>query len=870
MIWLSTSCQSVVCVPSKIQARGDIMSRFKERISGGSGIKETRLIDPSEIFKSLVHQEGYEYLRDIQKEFLDKWMQRRDERDIVGKLNTGAGKTLVGLLMLQSKLNEGVGPVVYTCPDRQLVQQVLEQANLHNINVTTIADTGGKETAELPVEFLNHEAILVCTFERVFNGKSIFGVEGYSKHEPVELGAIVVDDAHSCIRRARQQCTIYVNNGHQLYEKILQIFEDALRSQGAGALASLKKGEPSAVMLVPYWAWHQQKDHIYDILEKLLNEDDNAVKFAWRLIGDDIEKCECYISGTGLEITPIQLPVEKIPSFSAAKHRYVLSATFYNDSDLLKELGISRTAIDNPIEVENHGDIGERLIIAPKRYHRDLTDAKMRPIIAGYSHNYNVVVIVPNSDRAKLWEKYNAVIVNKENIETATKKLKSSTGNLMVFVGRYDGVDLPGEACRILVLDGKPTAHTLRERYYGMVRSGSIFLDAQTAQIIEQGLGRAVRSGSDYCTVFILDEQLVHFISIKKNRDFFGAATRAQIDFGVDVDRIGSDKEALSEIFEAVNASLSRDPQWRKYHKEMILRATSRGDDDKYLLNLVEVEHVALSKFRSGDYQGAAEFLLDFIDSNKEILSEVDRAWYTQLCAQMLDLIDPTRASDLQVKAKSISPKVLNPKTPYFSKMTKTRGRQVDVLQSWLRNYSTGTDVVNAIDLLISDLHYSPDLDHDKFEDALYRIGEFLGFGSQRPDHDMGDGPDNLWRTADGTNFVIECKSQSTAEKISRDDVEQLLHSISWHEDVYGSDHPYVAIMMHPSRVTMDDAHPKHGTRVVSRQKLEKLRTSLKTLGLRLGSKPPTSWTNAELNQQLGNLGLLHNMFVEQYTEELR
>ena len=36
-------------------------------------------------------------------------------------MNTGGGKTVVGLLMLKSCLNEGVGPAVYVTPDNYLV-----------------------------------------------------------------------------------------------------------------------------------------------------------------------------------------------------------------------------------------------------------------------------------------------------------------------------------------------------------------------------------------------------------------------------------------------------------------------------------------------------------------------------------------------------------------------------------------------------------------------------------------------------------------------------------------------------------------------------------------------------------------------------
>ncbi|WP_242491483.1 DEAD/DEAH box helicase [Holzapfeliella floricola] len=65
--------------------------------------------NPIEIFNSLNHKMGYEYLRDIQATFLKEWYLSREERDVVGIANTGSGKTLIGLLMLYSKMNEGIG-----------------------------------------------------------------------------------------------------------------------------------------------------------------------------------------------------------------------------------------------------------------------------------------------------------------------------------------------------------------------------------------------------------------------------------------------------------------------------------------------------------------------------------------------------------------------------------------------------------------------------------------------------------------------------------------------------------------------------------------------------------------------------------------
>ncbi|MFB5250875.1 DEAD/DEAH box helicase [Bacillus mycoides] len=851
------------------------MGLFKNRIKDGNFSKAQKVTNPTEIFKTLIHQEGYDYLRDIQKEFLQQWHNNSSQRDVVGILNTGAGKTLIGQLMLLSKLNEGIGPAVYLCPDKQLLNQAIEQAKIHNIPVVTIPQSIN-QPAEFPLEFVNGKAILITTFERLFNGRSIFGIEGYGYRPIQEIGALVIDDAHSCIKKARQQSTIEIEREHPAYSRLFQLFESSLREQGEGAYIAINKGEQSVARLVPYWAWRQQKDSVMTILQDLYEKDDSVIRYTWGLIGDDISSCQCFISGSKIEITPLQIPVQKIASFFNAKHRYVLSATFNNSTDLITELGIDKKSVEEPIQVDNQGDAGERLVIAPKRYYADLDDEAMRSIIATYAIEHNVVVIVPNKQKAKSWKGLNATLVDKENIEWATKTLKESKGNLMVFINRYDGVDLAGDACRILVLDGLPKVQTARERYISVVREGSPFIDAQIAQTIEQGLGRAVRSGSDYCSVFILDNALLNFIGIDRNRAFFGSATRKQLDFGLELFgdyKPTSSEEALKEIHEAVKACLSRDSDWRTYHKDMILNAQSEYEESEVssqLLHIADAERIALLKHRDEYHKDASEMIRDIINTNKENLNKVDEAWYFQIGASILYTVNPVSAIDMQVKARNLSSKVLKPQNHTYSKLTKTRGRQAELIVQWLKQFTNATDVVIGIESLYSDLVYSPDVDSFSFEKSVFRIGEFLGFSSQMPDEDEGDGPDNLWRMENGINLVIEAKNNSINSKISRSEIEQLLHSIQWHDDKYGVDQKYIPIIMHKGNKCFDNVHPPTNGRVMDINLLNQFKSALHKLGKSLATKTPQLWTPSEVYGLLVNYHLTCDRIVEKYTTTLR
>src|SRR4051794_33884826 len=81
--------------------------------------------EPRAIFTTLPSKDQrYSYPRDVQSEVWEAWYERRAESDLVVKMNTGGGKTVVGLVMLQSCLVEGIAPVAYITPDIYLTQQV--------------------------------------------------------------------------------------------------------------------------------------------------------------------------------------------------------------------------------------------------------------------------------------------------------------------------------------------------------------------------------------------------------------------------------------------------------------------------------------------------------------------------------------------------------------------------------------------------------------------------------------------------------------------------------------------------------------------------------------------------------------------------
>lgn len=850
------------------------VNKFKEMIVLNifdKKLKETANIelplDPIQLYDTLIHETGYEYLRGIQTEFFIEWNKIRETPDIICKMNTGAGKTLVGLMMLYSKLIEGVGPVVYVCPNKELVLQVKNQAKNYGIPVCIF---GGTE--RIPYDFLNKKSILICTFDKVFNSKSVFGVQNISS-DIIEIGAILLDDAHSCVSRASKQSTISISRDEELYNRIFSLFKDSLEKQSLAATKAIDTGDSTYDLIVPYWEWLDKQEKVLDIIYEYI--DKNDIVFPLRMIEEDFKSCSCYVSGKKIEIVPLHVPYYKIPSFHKAKHRYCLSATFDDDTDLLKNLGISKESILKPIIPGNRKDIGERLILAPLRFSNRLTDEIMRESISIYKSNYNIVVLVDAGWKAKPWSDLGAEIIDKDNISYAINKLKTSKGNLMVFLNRYDGLDLKEDMCRILVLDGQPLHNDLQEAYMATLLSNSDALKAKTAQTIEQGLGRGVRSGSDYCAVLILGNDLVEFLSIESNLNYFSPVTKMQLKLGLSLLDGEDSKDALETINNTLRYCLEENPSWRTYHKRELLQVGTEELNEYRItkLAMAEIEQNSLNAFNERRYDDALGIIQDYIDKidKEEIqINQIEKALLFERAAQFIYLRDKVISNDLQIRAKRICKDMLWPPHGFeYSKITKP-GVQASIVTKNISEFERPQDISIHVEGILKNLEYNPDIKAKHFEKSLAELGEFLGFSAQTPELDTGNGPDGLWCMPNSKYLILEAKSEKDNNKISRSDIEQLLHSELWFKNNYGDGIDYDLISLQSLTIKEKNTEIKENIRVLSEENLKSLKNNLRSFVSSIQNKNTNTHTEKEIAKLLQINYLTANDIVSHYTEKIR
>ncbi len=131
------------------------MVDFKKRLNKSAIDKKT---DPIEIYDSLDRRSIAGPLRLAQSKILTEWYKSyNNQKDLIIKLHTGEGKTLIGLLILQSHINSGKGPSLYVCPNKYLVQQAQKDARKFGINYCTFGPDGS-----IPNDFIDGKKILIA------------------------------------------------------------------------------------------------------------------------------------------------------------------------------------------------------------------------------------------------------------------------------------------------------------------------------------------------------------------------------------------------------------------------------------------------------------------------------------------------------------------------------------------------------------------------------------------------------------------------------------------------------------------------------------------------------------------------------------
>jgi replicative superfamily II helicase len=791
---------------------------FTKRLAGK---RPGKILDPLGIYDSLDRAHDKGPLRPAQLSILQGWFQHRQaERDVIVKLHTGQGKTLVGLLMLQARLNAGEGPAVYLCPDHFLIDQTCEQAKQFGISTCTAE-------FDLPDTFLNSEKVLVTSVHKLFNGLSKFGLNRKS----ISVGTLLMDDAHACSDIVREACGIRIPSTEPAYAALLALFSTELEQQGVGTYADICNDKRDAFLPVPYWAWLAHEGDVAKILSG--NVDRPSIKFAWPLLKDILAQCQCIFSGTVVEIEPYIPPLNSFGSYWNAAHRIFMSATVTDDAFLVKGLQLAPDTIINPLTYPSESWSGEKMVLLPSLIHEELTRDW---IVSSYGkpdakRRIGIVVLARGFAWTKDWEAYGSTIATKDTVTDIIEKLRGGKyDQTVVLVNRYDGIDLPDDTCRLLIVDGKPFSENLIDVYQEYCRPNSESTLMRTIRTVEQGMGRSVRGEKDFSVIIVVGSDIVKLIRDRRSRQLLSPQMSKQIGIGLEIaemarQEIESGTPASQAFNSLLRQCLNRDENWKAFYIEQ-MQAVKPTGANAHLLNTYAAELEAETANCSGDYATATTKLQDFV--NRSNVSAEDRAWYMQDMARYQYKANRTESNVLQIAAHKANRLLLKPASGVtVAKLTLVSHGRVERIVAWMSKFDSYSELEVGLSDVLSRLVFG--VKADKFEHALDEISVSLGFASERPDKEWKEGPDNLW-ALDATQYILwECKSEVevTRAEILKRETEQMNRSSAWFAKHYPGSQAK-RIMIHPSLVVPSAAAFTDEVFVMRETELKELATHIR------------------------------------------
>ena len=739
--------------------------------------KNAAPIDPIEIFRRLPKPQGINDLYGSQVEVLSAWNKQRGNRDAVIKLHTGGGKTLVGLLMAQSIINETNEPVLYLTPTTQLVSQVIEKAK-----ALGVAAVPYQKGAPLNDDFINGKAIMVAAYKALFNGRSKFGIRG---GKISSVAAIFLDDAHAAFSVVRDTFTIEIvsDNDSECYQKLVEIFRNAFDDiDRTGTFDDTVSGLSDGVIEIPYWAWN---DKLTAVRAHLRAKGEDSM-FAWPLLRDNLHLCHALISRKAFTITPVLPLVDMFPTFSDAPRRIYMSATIADDGEIVRTFNADRNLVEKALTSRSLAGISERMILTPELmpFACDLRET-VEELLKWTTEEraLGAVILVPSDAAAEKWNNIATVAKGSDEVQQRVSELQSEASKgPFVFANRYDGIDLPGNSCRLLVMESLPTGTSDYEILRANALYGSSVFSRMLAQRIEQGIGRGARGSGDYCVVLLIGTDLVSWVAKDANFRLLTNATRAQLKMGIEVSKAVND---LQDIKKTVAQSYDRDSDWMKYHAGALADEIETAPINHELFSQVAIERKAFNLWRDGYHEKAISQIEQLLNNKLNIQVDAqNRGWLQQFAARIASQWGHTdRAEEFQQAAYANNRNLLRPMASPPYRTLSTPRKQAKAIASLINEYHMRRGFLKDFEEVVS--YLTPQASANQFERSLANFGKMLGISSERCDLN-GDGPDVLWLLPNAPAWVIEAKSQKKENNpLTKKEHGQLLVAEEWFKKNY-------------------------------------------------------------------------------------
>ncbi|MCC6153637.1 MAG: DEAD/DEAH box helicase family protein [Candidatus Hydrogenedentes bacterium] len=773
--------------------------------------KKPQPIDPIELFQRLrVTDSSINDLWLAQGDALREWHKNRTEPDISIALNTGAGKTLLGLLVGQSLVNETKGLILYACSSLQLVEQTEKKAIGYGLPITTYAK--GQYSNDLSTQ---GEAVCLTTYQALFNGKSIFASQ--------EIAAIVFDDAHAAEHLLRDHFSLRIRKDklQGIFDSICAEFSDYFHGVGrAVSFDEVRKGDGNKLLLVPPFELAKSYAQILSLLKSSSIPGDTDTTFAWQHLKDHIDLCSLIISPSEIVFTPPFVPVRTLPYFRGEIRRVYLSATLSAPDVFIRTFGRQPS-----IKISPNTTAGEceRMILVPAKMSGVVQDVNS---VIDFADPFKMLILVPSYARSSVWAKV-AQPPQRESATNAIESFKTAKGNpKLLLTARYDGMDLPGDMCRVVTIDDLPSGTGHLERYLWEYLGLSATLRTTVASRIVQSFGRISRGMSDHGVAIITGKRLIDWLLVPKNIASLPHFLQKQLELGFQMSSNMKAEDASPNI----NACLNRETDWIQAYENFMRDAehSQMSTTPEVVAELALAETHFAEEMWDREYAKAAKRLTTSFDKAADF-SVNCVCWHKLWAGYAQELAGDIHTARVLYQQAHGGQKNI---PAYYDRSVApdpvALPEQI-IAASRLFEISSEGRVLIPRSLESDLLHLDGSGTTAQTEEALRCLGQYLGFESSRPDKEHGTGPDVLWKISEDTALCMDAKTdKQSGSAYRKSELGQLSDHVQWVRDNYQCEN-IIPCLVGPENPASDVSNPQDGVKVAALGKFNSVADTLKT-----------------------------------------
>lgn len=380
------------------------------------------------------------------------------------------------------------------------------------------------------------------------------------------------------------------------------------------------------------------------------------------------------------------------------------------------------------------------------------------------------------------------------DIERGLEPFTTAEPVALLLANRYDGIDLPGEACRLIVMSGLPTGTHLQERFLDERLGARHALAERIRTRITQGVGRATRSRRDTAVVVLHGDDLIGFLTQTENREMLRSELQAELRIAFSTSELPAE-----EILGSVDSFLAQDENWQS--TEAYLRKYAEDNPQKdppgaaQLSESAPHEIAAWREAWRGDYGEAAAAAQRAASALNHPTMSPYRAWWLALAASWSTAASGAdapqsvalrREADLATRRLQWRPPLAATTGGELSG-DEALALRADRAVQWLRRRFQSPKLERELTGLEVSIE---ETDSTEFEMALETLGRLLGFEAERPAREDA-APDGAWRDGSRAWIVWEAKSEEDASgEVSVEETRQANSHADWVRNSYSWPEP--------------------------------------------------------------------------------